>query len=93
MKIQETTRRLIIDELLMYGCVSGQMKVSEFVQRVFPKAMHMPTTDHRFGMTTAIEDIHQHMDYNYDWEFEYTIDALKMRISVFGGMVNLTVDN
>lgn len=71
MKIQETTRRLIIDELLMYGCVSGQMKVSEFVQRVFPKAMHMPTTDRRFGMTTAIEDIHQHMDYNDDWEFEY----------------------
>ena len=71
MKIQETTRRLIIDELLIHGCVSGQMNVSDFVQRVYPKAMCMPTTDHRFGMKTAIDDIHQHMDNNNDWEFEY----------------------
>lgn len=71
MKIQETTRRLIIDELLMLGCVSGQMKISDFVKRIYPKAMEMPTTDHRFGMKTAIEDIWQHMDNNNDWEYEY----------------------
>ena len=71
MKIRETTRRLIIDELIMYGCVPGQMNVSDFVQRVYPKAMKMPTTDYRFGMTTAIEDIRQHMDNNNDWTFEY----------------------
>lgn len=71
LKIQETTRRLIIDELLMHGCISGQMNVSDFVQRVYPKAMNMQTTDRRFGMTTAIDDIHQHMDNNNDWEFEY----------------------
>ena len=71
MKIRETTRRLIIDELIMYGCVPGQMNVSDFVQRVYPKAMKMPTTDYRFGMTTAIEDIRQHMDNNDDWTFEY----------------------
>ena len=71
MKIRETTRRLIIDELLMHGCVTGQMKVSDFVQRVYPKAMSMPTTDHRFGMKTAIDDIYQHMDNNDDWELEY----------------------
>ncbi len=33
--------------------------------------MKMPTTDRRFGMTTAIEDIRQHMDNNNDWTFEY----------------------
>lgn len=65
------TRRLIIDELLMMGCISGQMSVSDFVQRVYPKARNMPTTDRRFGMKTAIDDIHQHMDNNDDWEFEY----------------------
>lgn len=71
MRIQETTRRLIIDELLMIGCVSGQMNVADFVQRVYPKAMHMPTTDWRFGMKTAVDDIRQHMDNNDDWDFEY----------------------
>ena len=70
-KIQEMTRRLIIDELLMHGCISGQMNVSDFVKRVYPKAMNMPTTDRRFGMKTAIDDIQQHMDNNNDWEFEY----------------------
>lgn len=71
MKIQENTRRLIIDELLIHGCVSGQMNVSDFVKRVYPKAINMPTTDCRFGMTNAIDDIHQHMDRNNDWTFEY----------------------
>lgn len=55
----------------MHGCVTGQLNVSDFVQRVYPKAMNMPTTDYRFGMKTAIDDIHQHMDNNCDWEFEY----------------------
>lgn len=71
MKIQEVTRRLIIDELIMIGCVPGQMNVSDFVRRVFPKAMEMGTTDHRFEMKTAIDDIHQHMDNNNDWDYEY----------------------
>lgn len=71
MKIQELTRSLIIDELLMHGCICGQMRVSEFVQRVFPRAMEMPTTDRRFGMKTAVDDIRQHMDNNDDWTFEY----------------------
>lgn len=66
LKIQETTRRLII-----LGCISGQLKVSDFIQRVYPKAKSMPTTDYRFGMKTAIDDICQHMDNNNDWEFEY----------------------
>lgn len=68
--IQAATRRLIIDELLLIGCVSGQMDVADFVRKVYPKASGMPTTDPRFGMTTAIDDIRQHMDRNSDWEFE-----------------------
>lgn len=55
----------------MIGRISGQMNVSDFVKRVYPKAMDMPTTDDRFGMKTAIDDIHQHMDRNADWDFEY----------------------
>lgn len=71
MKIQEFTRQLIIQDLIEIGCVSGTMDVSEFVRRVYPKANQMPTTDHRFGMKTAIDDIRHHMDNNDDWEFEF----------------------
>lgn len=70
MGIQELTRQMIIDELLMIDCVTGQMGISEFVRKVYPKANSMPTTDHRFGMTTAIDDIRQHMERNDDWSFE-----------------------
>lgn len=70
MSIQELTRQMIIDELLMIGCVTGHMGVAEFVRKVYPKANSLPTTDCRFGMTTAIDDIRQHMDRNNDWSFE-----------------------
>lgn len=52
MSIQELTRQMIIDELLMIGCVTGHMGVAEFVRKVYPKANSLPTTDYRFGMTT-----------------------------------------
>ena len=64
MKIKEFTRQLIIQDLIGIGCVTGTMDVSEFIRRVYPKANQMPTTDHRFGMKSAIDDIHQHMDNN-----------------------------
>ena len=71
MAIGELARQYIIGDLITIGCVSGQMSVSEFVRKVYPKVNQMPTTDHRFGMKTAIDDIHQHMDNNDDWEYEY----------------------
>ena len=71
MAIGELARQYIIEDLITIGCVSGQMSVSEFVRKVYPKVNQMPTTDHRFGMKTAIDDIHQHMDNNDDWEYEY----------------------
>lgn len=71
MQIQGLTRQLIIQDLIMIGSVSGTMDVSDFVRYIFPKASDMPTTDHRFGMETAIDDIRQHMDNNDDWSFEY----------------------
>ena len=87
MKIQEFTRQLIIQDLIAIGCVSGTMDVSEFVRRVYPKANSMPTTDNRFGMKTAIDDIRQHMDNNNDWEYEYLffnyLDLLKVEDSDF----------
>lgn len=57
MNIQESTRQMIIDELLMIGCVTGQMGVAEFVRKVYPKANNLPTTDYRFGMTTAMPSV------------------------------------
>lgn len=48
MSIQELTRQMIIDELLMIGCVTGHMGVAEFVRKVYPKANSLPTTDYRF---------------------------------------------
>ena len=71
MAIRELARQYIIEDLIAIGCVSGQMSISEFVRRVYPKANWIPTTDHRFGMKTAIDEIHQHMDNNDDWEYEY----------------------
>ena len=71
MAIRELARQFIIEDLITIGCVSGQMSVSEFVRKVYPKANQLPTTDFRFGMKTAIDDIHQHMDNNDDWEYEY----------------------
>lgn len=71
MAIRELARQFIIEYLITIGCVSGQMSVSEFVRKVYPKANQLPTTDFRFGMKTAIDDIHQHIDNNDDWEYEY----------------------
>ncbi len=71
MRIQAFTRQLIIQDLISIGSVEGNMRVCEFVRRAYPKANGMPTTDHRFGMETAIDDIRQHMDNNDDWDYEY----------------------
>ena len=71
MQIQQFTRQLIILDLISIGSVEGSMKVCDFVRRAFPKANSMPTTDPRFHMKTAIDDIRQHMDNNEDWEYEY----------------------
>ena len=81
MSIQELTRQMIIDELLMIGCVTGHMRVAEFVRKVYPKANSLPTTDCRFGMTTAIDDIRQHMDRNNDWSFVLS-DALNNDVTI-----------
>ena len=70
MAIRELARQFIIEDLITIGCVSGQMSVSEFVWKVYPKINEMPTIDHRFGMKTAIDDIYFHMDNNNDWEYE-----------------------
>lgn len=37
MGIQESTRQMIIDELLMIGCVTGQMGVAEFCEKYILK--------------------------------------------------------
>lgn len=47
------------------------MRISDFICKVFPKANHMPTTDHRGGLKTAIDDIRRHMDTFGDWDYQY----------------------
>ena len=37
MAIRELARQYIIEDLISEGCVSGQMSMSEFVRKVFPK--------------------------------------------------------
>lgn len=72
-KISLETRRLIIDELMMLGCICGQLDEPEFVKRVYPKVESMGSTDRRF--TSAEDDIRQHMVYNNDWEMEYLLHS------------------
>lgn len=72
-KISETARKLIIDELLLIGNVTGKFEVCEFVKRVFPKVVNMKSTDYRY--LTAEQDIWQHMDRNDDWSFEYLFNT------------------
>ena len=72
-KISETARKLIIDELLLIGNVTGKFEVCEFVKRVFPKVVNMKSTDYRYS--TAEQDIWQHMDRNDDWSFEYLFNT------------------
>ena len=71
MAIRALARQCIIEDLIAIGCIPGQMQTAEFVRKVFPKASQMPTTDHRKGMITAIDDIRRHMDLNDDWDYEY----------------------
>lgn len=86
-QIQGLARQMIIDDLIMLGCILGQMSISEFVRKVYPKASDMPTSDRRFEMSTTIDDIHQHMVNNDDWDYEFLfykyLDFLKMDDSDF----------
>lgn len=70
MRIQSLTRQQIIQDLIDIGSITAGMPVSEFVRLVYPNANKMSTTDRRFGMTTAIDDIRQHMDNNKDWPYQ-----------------------
>lgn len=72
-KISETARKLIIDEIILIGNVTGKFEVCEFVKRVFPKVVDMKSTDYRYS--TAEQDIWQHMDRNDDWSFEYLFNT------------------
>ncbi len=78
MAIQELTKELIIEELVEIGCISGQMLMADFIKKVCPEVQNRPTTDFRFGMKTALDDIAQHMDRNDDWtERELLYDYLE----------------
>lgn len=67
--IKSELRHELLDELQVLGFITGGQEVSEFVQRVFPEVRSMSSRDARFK--TAIQDIWQHMDNNYDWSFNY----------------------
>lgn len=64
--IDEVTRRLILDELLLIGYVSGNMDYSAFLDRVYPEAKKLPTVfDRRYS--TLRDEIWKHKDMNDDF--------------------------
>ncbi len=71
MKIQETTRRLIVDDLIAMGQLNGQLEISEFVRKAYPKVVELPSQDRRFG--TFLDELRKHMYFNDDWSLEYLL--------------------
>lgn len=71
MKIQETTRRLIVDDLIAMGQLNGQLEISEFVRKAYPKVVELSSQDHRFG--TFLDELRKHMYFNDDWSLEYLL--------------------
>lgn len=64
--IDEVTRRLILDELLIIGYVSGNMEYASFVDRVYPEAKELPVIyDRRYN--NLRDEIWKHKDMNNDF--------------------------
>lgn len=64
--IEADVRRIIIDELLLIGHVTGNLKHKAFVERIYPESKTLPVvSDKRFK--TLSEEIWQHMDLNNDF--------------------------
>jgi hypothetical protein len=76
-KISPTTRRNLIDELILIDQtvgepLSGRLNLVDFLKRIWPLE-RMPSTDFRFS--TAEGDIYQHMINNQDWNLLYLLDT------------------
>ena len=68
MKIQEETRRLILEDIISHGNLTGNLGTTEFVRKVFPDSMNMKSEDPRY--IRFLEEVRQHMEKNNDWEWQ-----------------------
>lgn len=64
-KIGEEVRRLILDDLILIGSVSGSQYVAEFTKRVVPDVAD-----------GTLADIARHMDSFKDWDFWYLFNDI-----------------
>lgn len=69
MKIQEETRRLILEDIISHGGVTGTLRTTEFVGKVFPDSKNMKSEDSRYDL--FLDEVWQHMENNDDWEWQY----------------------
>lgn len=74
-RITEDARKLILDDLILIGNITGGQYVAEFVKRVFPEVEEM---EYKQGSRTipVLNDIARHMDSFPDWEFNYLFDTI-----------------
>ena len=64
-RISAEARKLILDDLILIGNITGGQYVSEFTKRVFP------------DVTESMEtEIARHMDRFDDWDFTYLFDTI-----------------
>lgn len=64
-RISAEARKLILDDLILIGSITGGQYVSEFTKRVFP------------DVTESMEtEIARHMDRFDDWDFTYLFDTI-----------------
>lgn len=71
--IKKEIRRVILDKLMALGNVNGNLHFSDFSKMTCPYIEDMPSTDRRYS--TAEQDIHQHMDFNDDWDVPYLLNT------------------
>ena len=64
-RITPEARKLILDDLILIGKITGGQNVAEFAKRTMPNLSE-----------TTLSEISRHMDRFDDWEYPYLFDAV-----------------
>ena len=64
-RITPEARKLILDDLILIGKITGGQNVAEFAKRTMPNLSE-----------TTLSEISRHMDRFDDWEYPYFFDAV-----------------
>ena len=74
-RISEEARKLILDDLILIGDITGGQYVAEFTKRVFTD---VETMTYKQGARTVpvLSDIARHMDSFNDWDFNYLFNTV-----------------